>query len=260
MDQAAEDFAVDLAKRAGELMRTNFSLGAKRSWKEDHSPLTVTDIAINEMVIEAVQATYPDHAIIGEEESFGDTANAEWVWVCDPVDGTVPFSHGYPTFMFSLGLARHGEAVLGVIYDPFLDRLVVAREGAGTTLNGEPVTVGDFSSFERTTVGMEMPSYYIDGGSVRTALRAAGSHPVTFYSFIYEGMLCAIGEFAAVAYGHRWPWDACALDVIIREAGGVTSNLSGESVKFNGYIEGFVAAANADLHGQLLDLIRAEYP
>jgi fructose-1,6-bisphosphatase/inositol monophosphatase family enzyme len=259
MDIAAEAFAVSLAKQAGELMRANFSLGTKKTWKEDHSPLTVTDVAINEMVIEAIQETYPGHAVIGEEESYGDTATAEWVWVCDPVDGTIPFSHGFPTFAFSLGLAHHGEPVLGVIHDPFLDRLVTARKGEGARLNGEPVVVGEFSTLERTVVGMEAPSHFIDGSQMRTALRELGAHAVTFNSFVYEGMLCALGEFSGVLYGHRFPWDACALDIIIREAGGVVSGLKGTPNKYNGMIEGFVAAANADLHRQLIELIAVEY-
>jgi fructose-1,6-bisphosphatase/inositol monophosphatase family enzyme len=260
MDAAAEEFAIGLARRAGELMRTNFSLGTKKTWKEDNSPLTVTDLAINEVVVEEIQATYPDHAVIGEEESHGDTVNSEWVWVCDPVDGTIPFSHGFPTFAFSLALTRNGHSVLGVVYDAFLDRLVVAREGNGATLNGVPVTIGDFESIERTTMGLEASRLGMTGESLRSSLRALGCHPVTFNSFVYEGMLCAIGEFSAAVYGYQHPWDAAALDVVIREAGGVVSNLRGEPNTYRGPIEGFVAAANAQLHHQILDLIRAEYP
>ena len=136
MDAAAEKFAIGLARRAGDLMRANFSLGTKKSWKEDHSPLTVTDTAINEMVIEAVRDAYPGHAVIGEEESYGDGRLADWTWVCDPIDGTIPFSHGYSTFAFSLGLAHRGESVLGVVYDAMFDRLVVARKGQGATSRG----------------------------------------------------------------------------------------------------------------------------
>ena len=69
MDAAAETFAVSLARRAGDVMRSNFSLGTKKEWKEDQSPITVTDSAINEFVIEAIREKYPDHAVIGEEES-----------------------------------------------------------------------------------------------------------------------------------------------------------------------------------------------
>jgi fructose-1,6-bisphosphatase/inositol monophosphatase family enzyme len=256
MDQAAEDFAVSLARRAGEIMRSNFTLGAKRMWKEDDSPLTATDEAINEMVIDAIRETYPDHAVIGEEESFGDTANAEWVWVCDPVDGTLPFSHGTPTFAFSLGLAHRGKPVLGVIYDPYLDRMVTAREGLGARLNGEPVRVGDFAGWRRTVVGLEMSAASTQ--TTRTVLRERGACSVSYWSFVYEAMLLAVGEFAGVVYASDCPWDCCAVDVIIREAGGTVSNIAGDQNLYNGKIKGFVAAASPQLHRELLELVQAD--
>ena len=106
------DFAVDLAKQAGAVMRANFSPGMKKEWKEDRSPLTVTDTAINRMVIAAVQKTFPEHSVLGEEESTWKEGD-EMVWVCDPVDGTIPFSHGIPLSMFALALVRNGPAPQG---------------------------------------------------------------------------------------------------------------------------------------------------
>jgi fructose-1,6-bisphosphatase/inositol monophosphatase family enzyme len=260
MNAEAEEFAIDLARRAGQLMRTNFTLGAKKIWKDDHTPVTATDLAINEMVVDAIQSKYPDHAVVGEEQSHGDPATAEWAWVCDPVDGTVPFAHGYPTFAFSIGLAHQGKSVLGVVYDPHLDRLVSAREGHGAWMNGKRVSVGDFHSFARAVVGLEVPSLYLTGANLRTAVYEAGGHPVSLWSFVYEGLLCAIGEYAGVVYGHKWPWDGCALDVVIREAGGVVSDLLGEPNDYRSTIEGFVAAATPDLHRQLLELVATEHP
>jgi myo-inositol-1(or 4)-monophosphatase len=252
MDAAAEKFAIGLARRAGDLMRANFSLGTKKTWKEDHSPLTVTDTAINDMVIEAVRDAYPGHAVIGEEESWGDGRLADWTWVCDPIDGTIPFSHGYPTFAFSLGLAHHGEAVLGVVYDPMLDRLVVARKGHGATLNGEPVKVDGLATLQHSVVALELPAHFKD---IRSQLRDLGCFGTSMHSFVYEGMLLGIGEFAGAIYAHDKPWDVCALDVIIKEAGGVATNVRGEANAYNGLVNGFVAAANETIHQQLLELI-----
>lgn len=232
-------------------MRSNFSLGTKKEWKEDQSPVTVTDTAINEFVIEAIREAYPDHAVIGEEESWGDPKAVDWVWVCDPVDGTIPFSHGYPTFAFSLGLAYKGESVLGVIYDPILDRLVVGRKGNGTSLNGESIRVGDYVGIQHGTFGLEGPNAV----KLRTQIHDLHGHGPSLHSFVYEGMLVALGEFAGAIYAHEKPWDACALDIVIREAGGVATNLRGEPNAYNGYIDGFVCAASPGLHAQLLQLI-----
>lgn len=117
--------ALDLAKRAGEIMRKNFTLWMKKDWKADRSPVTDADITINALVIEEIRKRWPDHSIIGEEQSDA-IEGAEYAWVCDPVDGTIPFSNGVPLGTFVLALCRDGVPTLGVIYDPFMDRMFVA--------------------------------------------------------------------------------------------------------------------------------------
>src|SRR3989338_9591130 len=124
MDESL-DFAAGLAREAGEIMRQNFALGMKKEWKEDDSPITVTDIRINSLVLEAIQKKYPAHSFVGEEGSR--IIESEYVWVCGPVDGTVPFSHGYPIFMFSLALVKNGMPIAGVLYDPILKRMFYAE-------------------------------------------------------------------------------------------------------------------------------------
>src|SRR6266404_2863697 len=89
------EFAVATAKSAGETMRRYFradDLGTE--WKGDATPLTVADTKINDFVIEEVKAHFPTHGVHGEEASF--STNREFVWVCDPVDGTMPYSIGLP--------------------------------------------------------------------------------------------------------------------------------------------------------------------
>jgi inositol-phosphate phosphatase / L-galactose 1-phosphate phosphatase / histidinol-phosphatase len=109
-------FAIKIAKEAGDIMRAHFSLGMKKEWKEDNSPLTITDTAINELVIQKVKESFPEHGVLGEEASL-ETTDATHIWVVDPVDGTIPFSHGVPTFAFSLALVVDGVPQLGVVFD-----------------------------------------------------------------------------------------------------------------------------------------------
>src|SRR6185369_6851970 len=99
-----KEFALQMAQEAGGIIRSNFSMGMKKEWKEDVTPVTVSDLAINKDLIEGVKQHFPGHSVYGEEES-ALIDGAEYVWVCDPVDGTLPFSHGIPTCMFSLALA-----------------------------------------------------------------------------------------------------------------------------------------------------------
>jgi len=114
-----KDFAVSLAFQAGKIMKQNFVTGMQKEWKEDHTPLTKTDLAINELVLDAVRLNYREHGVLAEEES--NFNGEDFVWVCDPIDGTFPFSHGYPTFTFSLALVKNGKPILGLLFDPRSD-------------------------------------------------------------------------------------------------------------------------------------------
>lgn len=121
------DFAINLAKQAGPIIKNNFVLGMKKEIKQDKTPLTVTDLAINDLVNKAVAKMFPDHGLISEEGGF--YSGQDYTWVCDPVDGTIPFSHGVPICMFMLGLMYKGQSILGVVYDPFMDKMYYAEKG-----------------------------------------------------------------------------------------------------------------------------------
>src|SRR5256885_5998739 len=109
--------ATELAYKAGKIIQENFSLGMTRELKEkDTSPVTIFDTEINRMVIEVLHKEFPQHRIIGEEESH--KVDSEYVWFCDPIDGTIPFTSGIPIATFSLALTKNWVPILGVIYDP----------------------------------------------------------------------------------------------------------------------------------------------
>ncbi len=147
------EFATDLARQAGAIIKQNFQLGMKKEWKADGTPLTATDTEINQFVLDAVAREFPDHAVLAEEGSR-PIPEAEFTWVCDPIDGTIPFSHGVPTSVFSLALVQSGRPVLGAIIDPFADRLVVAEQGRGVTLNGAAIHVSAAPTMASTTLGL----------------------------------------------------------------------------------------------------------
>ena len=239
-------FVTGLAERAGEIMLANFSLGMKRDWKADNTPLTITDTTINSMVIEEVKKHFPDHALLGEEES--NMQDAEYVWVCDPVDGTVPFSHGYPTFIFSLALTRNGESILGVLYDPTLKRMFYAEKGKGATLNGQPIHVSSATSFKNTLVSLDTDMRLVD---LRKKLIDKDVYTTTFYSSIYGASLVVFGEFVAGVYEYDKPWDGAAVKIIVEEAGGKVTDLAGKDQRYDRTINGFVAT-NGFVHEELI--------
>ncbi len=244
-------FAVGLAREAGKIMKQNFSPGMKKEWKEDGTPLTITDTTINTLVMNAVQENYPTYSFIGEEGSR--LKESEYTWVCDPIDGTMPFSYGWPTFAFSLALVKNGESMLGVVYDPICDRLLWAEKGSGAFLNGRKVSVSSNQVMDKTTF-VETGDYAILP-KLQETLAAEECRVPTFYSCVYAGILVATGEFAGQVYKHDKPWDGAALKVIVEEAGGRVTDLRGEEQRYDRKINGFIAS-NGAIHQRLVDIIR----
>ncbi len=244
------NFAKSLAHRAGDIMRTHFSAGVTADWKGDNTPVTVADLAINALVLEEVQKTFPSHSFIGEEGS--NLKDSESVWVCDPIDGTIPFSSGYPTFAFSLALVERGTPVVGVIYDPILDRLAEAELTGGTKINGVRTAVSN----EQTLSNRSMVSWHISKPSAtKDALiqNLTERHCRTpkFYSTVYAGLLVSMGTLTAEIYGSTKPWDAAAVKIIVEEAGGKVTDLEGNNQRYDGTIKGFVAS-NGFVHDELI--------
>lgn len=247
-----KDFAIDLAKRAGEIMRQNFKLGMSVEYKSDKSIVTEADIAINKMVIDKVKEEFPGHDILGEEES-DIQANSEYLWVCDPIDGTSPFSHGVPTCAFSLALVKNGESIVGVCYDPFLDRMVFAEKNKGATLNNIDISVSntqkpqengliDICSFIRARYQL-WPLY--------ETFAKLGVRTSKLGSIVYPGMLVACGEATAAIFPHTGCHDIAALKIIVEEAGGKVTDLFGNEQRYDQAIKGAIVS-NGKIHDLLV--------
>ncbi len=252
MDTAeATDFAISLAREAGALMKKNFSLGMKKEWKADSTPLTATDTEINARVLNALQEKYPSHSFMGEEGSR--VIEGEYAWVCDPIDGTMPFSHGWPTFVFSLALTKDGESILGVIYDPICDRILYAEKGKGAFLNGVRISVSKEMSLGRTSF-IETGGYSVLPDLQAVLAKNTTCRIFTLFSCVYAGMLVATGEIAGQIYKYDKPWDAAAVKIIVEEAGGKVTDLQGKDQRYDKIINGFVAS-NGLVHQELIETI-----
>jgi myo-inositol-1(or 4)-monophosphatase len=247
--------ATDLARKAGEIIRKDITLGMKKTLKKaDNSPLTASDTVINHLVIKTIEKEFPTHSVIGEEENNKKT-NSEFTWICDPIDGTIPFSSGIPIATFSLALTKDGTPILGVIYDPFMDRLFVGNKGSGAFLNNKKITVPKEKKIENGLhyMGWWKHSLY-DLLLVRRELSRKGCKIMDFCSFAYGGALVAAGEFNSVIYGDRYPWDVAAMKVLVEEAGGICTDFAGNDQRYDENINGFIAS-NRLIHDDLLMLV-----
>jgi fructose-1,6-bisphosphatase/inositol monophosphatase family enzyme len=251
--------AVTLAREAGKIAVSNFTLGMQREWKEDGSPVTQTDLAINQRVLDEIARQFPTHGVLGEEIS-AVSPDQEWVWIVDPVDGTLPFSHGIPVSAFSLALTYQGESLLGVIYDYHSDRLLVAAKGEGAFLNDQPIRVSNKSTLKGAVANLEAVWNRVfstpEVAHLPALLEAEGTRLMKLSSTVYAGMLVALGEFTVLVTRGDRAWDVAAVDIIVREAGGRVTDLHGNTLRFNKPFLGTVAT-NGLIHDRVLELIQA---
>lgn len=248
------DFAIEIAMYAKDTMRKYYNQNDISSYKGDRTIVTLADKTINSYLIQRVKETYPNHRVDGEEEQFGES---EYVWVCDPVDGTAMYARHIPVAVFSLGLCIKGESVVGVVMDPFNDDLYTAVKGEGAYKNGERIHVNDYDFDDmRAIINNDMWSeagFNTFGIINEFAYR---TYTVCMGSAIHAAVCVASGEFCASIFpgvGHK-NCDCAAVKVIVEEAGGTVTNFYGEDQRYDMPIKGCVFT-NGVVHEELLKII-----
>lgn len=255
------DFAVDLAKQAGEIMRRYFRANDnKAEWKEDDTPLTLADTTINDLVIERVKAKYPHYSVLGEESSFD--ANGDFVWVVDPVDGTSPFMLGIPVSTFSLALVdkKDGQPIVGVVYDPQLNNFFTATKDGGAYLNDKKLKVSNTKMLNRTYVEIcggnisEDELSFLPGKCI-DIVRIQGAKLLDLQSHAYCGTRVATGELAGTVFGFGAPWDVAATSLLVQEAGGISTDIRGNIRRYDEFANGSIHAPNEEILSILVNAI-----
>lgn len=254
-EQTYLQFAQDLARKAGVVMRRHLQIGIAAQAKSDGSPVTIADTEIDNLIVETIKSTYPEHAVLSEEGDISPTP-AEYTWVCDPLDGTQPYTFGVPVSMFSLALVKDGVPVLGVMYDPYEDRMYHAVMGKGAYLNGEKITVNDQVSLAGNHVALPGSTEELldSGGLLHEAIKRR-IKTFTFVCVTAEAALVATGQIVANVYGHSSPWDIAAIKIIVEEAGGKVTSLPGDEQRYDQPIKGAIVS-NGHVHDELAELVK----
>ncbi|MGH3278593.1 MAG: inositol monophosphatase family protein [Trebonia sp.] len=230
----------------------------KVSYKGDRANLvTVADTESQRTVTAMIRATFPGHAVIGEEGTSGDPG-ADRVWYVDPLDGTTNFSRGLPFFCVSVALREHGRTVAGAVYDPVRDEMFAAAAGGGATLNGATLRVSDVARLDRalvvaqaqTVVPAEIRAYanLVERlMSVAGGVRSLGSPAMTLCA-IAAGRLEAYCEYTMDA------WDILAGQLILSEAGGTLTLFDGRPHETADRAD--VVASNGHVHAELITALQ----
>lgn len=239
-----------LAEEASSLIRKGFTLNIDVEVKHDGTPLTETDTLVNSLVIKKIRDLYPDHSILGEEESSGN-ADSRFVWVCDPIDGTIPYVHGLNISTFSLALVEDGKPVVGIVSDPFQGLHFSASMGCGTYLNGKKVCVNKKTPIKNVVIGLDGPEYF---GDIVRALLKRNSFPAVFQSFAYGAKQVASGHFSGAIYGWNKSWDCAAVKILVEESGGKATNFEGNDQRYDQKSDGFICS-NGLIHDELMEIV-----
>src|SRR4051812_20393606 len=251
--------AIDLAEKSGRIMRKNFGLAMKKEWKDHRSPVTETDLAINALVLKAIKTRFPNHSILSEEGNDFSESH-DYVWICDPVDGTHNFSHGVPTATFALALVHKGKPVLCVILDPFLKRLFCAEKGKGAYLNGHQIHVNKNASLKKTVIGAGKMKKVRNLFPFTDKAYDEGVSFITGLSIHYMCALVAVGEFSAALFGGTSAHDITAGKLLVEEAGGTASDIFGNIPKrYDRDMEGQLCS-NGHLHKEILTILNKTPP
>jgi myo-inositol-1(or 4)-monophosphatase len=251
--------AIEAVVRAGDIQIANLGGNIRVDKKGTIDLVTEIDIRIEQEFREAIARRFPDHVVLGEE--FEQAGQREviprYCWLFDPVDGTTNYAHGLPIFCSSLALEIDGEPAVAAVYDPNRRELFTAERGAGAWLNGVPMRVSAASSLidSLLVTGFhynvhkdpgELVGLFADMLSRARAVRRLGSAALD---------LCYV---ACARFDGFWekklqPWDVAAGALIVAEAGGRVTAMSGGPY---GSREGSVLATNGGIHDAMLEAIR----
>lgn len=249
------EFAKNLAIKAGEIITKNF-LHSTITTKSNLTPVTETDLAVSKLVIKEVKSNFPNHEVYDEEFQH-EKHDAEFIWICDPIDGTIPFSHHIPTSMFSLALCHNGEPVVSVIYDPFIKRLLYTKIGSPSFMNEKEIHVksGKFIIGE-FIYGVPYWNQDFNTNKYFDLLFKKKIKVSYVESIVYQSMLVALGISKAMVIIAANPWDRAAAKMIIENAGGICTDENDKRLTVFGNPKYFIAT-NKEVHKEIIEIVQA---
>jgi histidinol-phosphatase len=245
-------FALELADLADDISLSYFRQASLRvERKPDDSPVTEADTRIEQRIRERIGATWPTDAVVGEE--FGTTGGgARRRWILDPIDGTRKFVRGMPGFATLLALEDAGDMVVGVVSAPALGRRWWAARGEGAFADGQPIRVSRVADLSNAHLAHGAVEGFVSTGRLPgLAALAVRSWATSGYGDFWIHVLVAEGAAEAAYEAQVSLWDVAALKVIVEEAGGRFSDLSGASTA----VGGNVLTSNGLLHDAVLRVI-----
>lgn len=247
-----------LAKKSalagGEVLTDNFGKIHIAKHKEKKDLVTEADVLSEKAITAIIKEKYPDHNILAEEGGLTEH-ESEYTWVIDPLDGTHNYYYGMPFWGVSVGLFKNNMPHLGVIYLPLSEELIWAEKGEGTYCNGKKLTVSNRNMDD--TMVMFGVRFFQDSSTFETFKKLVAE------TFSVRMLSVAVTSFAYVVQGKAdayvaqslKPWDYAAGCLIVEEAGGRSTDFTGDQWMLE---SGSIISSNGIIHDSLLEIINSD--
>jgi myo-inositol-1(or 4)-monophosphatase len=245
----------ETVREAGALALSLFRTELKNWTKGASSPVSEADIAVNDLVESRLRKATPDYGWLSEESVDDDTRlGRKLVWIVDPIDGTRGYLAGREDWCVSIALVADATPVLAAVFAPATDEFFFAMRGQGATVNGKRVLANAGADLDFSRMAGPKP----------LVLRLSPSpDEITLHPRIgsLALRLCRVadgGLDAAFAGGQSRDWDLAAANLIVQEAGGRMTALSGDTIEYNRreVTHGVLVAAGHDRHARIVEHFR----
>ena len=258
--------AINLVRRAGEFIQSVRAEGFSTERKDDNSPVTRADTGADQLLRQGLAELYPDDGILSEEHGSPPESRSGRTWVIDPLDGTRGFISGSDEFAVQVGMLIDERPVLGVVYEPAVDRLCWGAEGMGAYLvmkggTTYPARVSPRDEFSEMRL---VTSHSIPEERRIEFLESVGCQDGGCYHSVGVKIGRILrGECDIYWSGHRVSyWDSCAPLVVLQQAGGILTSVDGEPYTYPLDVARFehttsFIASSGSAHGEVCERLRA---
>ena len=248
--QAADRSREILTEHRAKYLRGDYSFKTKG----DASPVTETDERVEREVCGIIREAFPDHGMLGEEYG-ASSADAEYVWVIDPIDGTRQFIVGYPFYGTLIALCRNGSPVLGVVEMPVMAERWVGVHGMPSTVNGLPIRTREHDDMGTALAASSNTEFVFPEDKAAYEHLRTNTKWRVYGGACYGYMSLAAGKIdLCYDSGIMREVDYCALVPIIEGAGGVMSDWEGNPLTINSGMK-VLASGDKRLHAIALEAI-----
>ena len=246
------DFINKLADKSDEIIAKYYRKDFSIDEKSDRTPVTIADREVEQELRNMINQQYPEHGIIGEE--FGsENTDAEYVWILDPIDGTVSFTVGRPLFCNLIALTKNNKPILGLINQPIVKDRFIGGKNTDAKLNQGIIKTRNCKKLSNAIIATTGPNYFSEDELLTFNKIESYTKRVVYGGDSYNYALLAAGNLDIVMESGLSIYDYAALIPVIEAAGGVVTDWSGNDIKLqNGKKIQILVSANKELHNETI--------